>query len=538
MTHDTTTTRLWLTTLLILLSFSRLESQTNCNLHCYQYWVDGGYALRWITSAVTYRINNTMAIGTLTQQDWENAINAASQTWNTAGSRFVFSVGSTTVKNYLPAGRDTQNVYGWLIDAARPAGFTRLTARANEAFVELDSYFNQHSMYQWSRNPTGSQLDIQTVALHEFGHWAGLEHQGPINSNIACSPGAECDDNSMWYVYPAGTNTRRALTSDDKFGVQSIYPFLRSNATISQHITRFEQWSGNITLTNDPHITCGVTVVMTGGTLIIPSGRRLYVDDHATLTLNAGVICQATGAELIVRPCGRYNNNAGCNIRGETGCLMVEGIYELGAGLTQQFLDDGFLALNGGEIILGQGSSIVIENSGNSRMEVRQNSTISYGSGSSVTVNGRVDVWDDAQFSIPPNGIVNANAGSFFSMGSGASIYTEGKFHAVGSASNKIQFTSTAGWNGISAQNGNLTTSADLRLEHVEISGANRGVHIKTPMYATITNTTISGVTDMGIEIVPNLSNGGGPNQDVLLDHVAISTNDAYGISALQSVEI
>jgi hypothetical protein len=67
-------------------------------------------------------------------------------------------------------------------------------------------------------------------------------------------------------------------------------------------------------------------------------------------------------------------------------------------------------------------------------------------------------------------------------------------------------------------------------LEHVEISGASRGVHLKTPLYATITNTTISGVTDMGIEMVPNLSNGGGPNQDVLLDHVAISTNDAYGI--------
>jgi hypothetical protein len=49
-------------------------------------------------------------------------------------------------------------------------------------------------------------------------------------------------------------------------------------------------------------------------------------------------------------------------------------------------------------------------------------------------------------------------------------------------------------------------------------------------MYATITNTTISGVTDMGIEIVPNLSNGGGPNQDVTLDHVMISTNDSYGI--------
>jgi hypothetical protein len=126
---------------------------------------------------------------------------------------------------------------------------------------------------------------------------------------------------------------------------------------------------------------------------------------------------------------------------------------------------------------------------------------------------------------------VNLHAGAQIKLGNAANIATEGKFHAVGTAQSPVVFEGLNGaWNGISAQNGNLTTSADLRLEHVEISGASRGVHLKTPLYATITNTTISGVTDMGIEIVPNLSNGGGPNQDVLLDQVAISTNDAYGI--------
>jgi hypothetical protein len=126
---------------------------------------------------------------------------------------------------------------------------------------------------------------------------------------------------------------------------------------------------------------------------------------------------------------------------------------------------------------------------------------------------------------------VNLHAGAQIKLGNAANIATEGKFHAVGTAQSPVVFEGLNGaCNGISAQNGNLTTSADLRLEHVEISGASRGVHLKTPLFATITNTTISGVTDMGIEIVPNLSNGGGPNQDVTLDHVAISMNDAYGI--------
>jgi hypothetical protein len=256
---------------------------------------------KWQNGTLTYRINDNMQIPGLGQVVWENAIVAAHQAWNNSNSAFQFVRGANTSNNYTETGNDNQNVYGWVIDSMLPAGRTRARYLPSTGyFTEIDAYFNQHSRYQWSTNPSGTQLDIQSVAVHELGHWLGLDDEIIQVSGITCPASLTCPTNVMWNSYVSGT-TRRVLTNDDRFGAQSIYPVSRSNTTISTNMTKWERWSGNITLTNDPHITCGVTVVMTGGTLIIPSGRRLYVDDHATLTLNAGVIRQALGAHRVAQ---------------------------------------------------------------------------------------------------------------------------------------------------------------------------------------------------------------------------------------------
>ncbi len=58
----------------------------------------------------------------------------------------------------------------------------------------------------WSDNGTG--IDLETIALHEFGHSLGLDHSSSVSA--------------VMYAYYGGA--RRALTSDDIQGIRSIYP--------------------------------------------------------------------------------------------------------------------------------------------------------------------------------------------------------------------------------------------------------------------------------------------------------------------------
>jgi hypothetical protein len=78
--------------------------------------------------------------------------------------------------------------------------------------VEADIEFNEY--YAWSAStscPSG-YIDVQTVALHELGHWVGLAD--------LYSAG---DAAKVMYGYSYSGTTKRALTADDIAGIQSIY---------------------------------------------------------------------------------------------------------------------------------------------------------------------------------------------------------------------------------------------------------------------------------------------------------------------------
>ncbi len=172
------------------------------------------------------------------------------------------------------------------------------------------------------------------------------------------------------------------------------------------------------------------------------------------------------------------------------------------------FAIDGTLEINGNVTIAGPGQVI-------------------------VGATGVIKVMDGATLTIAPTGQLYSNANAQFKMGSGSSITVNGVFHAEGSVNDSVKFSSAQGasaWNGISAYNTQLTSSADFLLDYVEISGASRAVHVRTSMPAVISNSTINGTTEMAIEIVPNLANSGSSNEDVLIDHVTINTDDGDGI--------
>jgi hypothetical protein len=136
------------------------------------------------------------------------AMQAGAQVWNNAGANFQFVGGSTTTAGTgacSGGGLDGQNTVGWKAQSGSILAVT-CTWHLNGVAQEFDMEFDP----QWNWT-TGSpiQVDLQSVAAHEFGHAAGLGHSADSSA-------------VMYFSYSVGTN-KRNLHQDDIDGLVAIY---------------------------------------------------------------------------------------------------------------------------------------------------------------------------------------------------------------------------------------------------------------------------------------------------------------------------
>ena len=138
------------------------------------------------------------------------AIETARGTWNAVDSPFAFESGmgvSTICPSLVDECKGAQT-----FDGFNDIGWVRLRDRNTLAVAwsgttidESDVAFNiRHS---WSTDEAGSGIDIETVALHELGHVAGIGH-------------SEVGGSIMEAVY---AGVRRVLTGDDIAALQALY---------------------------------------------------------------------------------------------------------------------------------------------------------------------------------------------------------------------------------------------------------------------------------------------------------------------------
>ncbi|MDF1665235.1 MAG: matrixin family metalloprotease [Planctomycetota bacterium] len=142
---------------------------------------------------------------------FESSIRAAAQTWNAQSQvdfQFQFQ-GQTNVADTVYTDQ-VQSVYydasGGGQDATTLA--TTLHWSTGSEMVHFDIVFN--GKQNWSSNPGNWQFDLESVALHEFGHALGLDHSAQWSA-------------VMYPSTPNGTR-RRALTGDDVAGAAALYP--------------------------------------------------------------------------------------------------------------------------------------------------------------------------------------------------------------------------------------------------------------------------------------------------------------------------
>ncbi len=141
------------------------------------------------------------------------AIQAAADTWtNVAGADFQFVYGGTTTATDASNPPNDRNEVLW-----KDEGNTGVLGTTwywywstTKEIFEADMVINDYYNWDTSGAPAGDEFDLQSVVLHEFGHFLHLGH----------------DDNPGAVMYPsiAPGVVARTLHANDIAGIQYIYP--------------------------------------------------------------------------------------------------------------------------------------------------------------------------------------------------------------------------------------------------------------------------------------------------------------------------
>ncbi len=163
-----------------------------------------------------------------------DVVNAAAAAWNAQGTAFQLSYGGTTtnrgcVPDASPDGfcispMDGQNVVS-MAACKMPPGvlatafwwFVTTPGETECCIIEADICFSQD--FSWFKDQDSlacpdSCYDMQSVATHEFGHWASLGHEEHVPPALPTP---------VMFSSFAFCEARRSITADDAAGLDFIY---------------------------------------------------------------------------------------------------------------------------------------------------------------------------------------------------------------------------------------------------------------------------------------------------------------------------
>ncbi|MFC1633329.1 GLUG motif-containing protein [Planctomycetota bacterium] len=152
------------------------------------------------------------------------AVQAAAETWNHTGAGFRFhyagphtnTQSSRNNKNEIMWGSTSSSALAMTYTWLKQTNYDPRRPQAEQQLIECDMVFNDRGD-NWSTNPFEFEADVQSVALHEFGHFLSLNDlYGEIGDS-------EYDAAKVMYGYSDGYTLKRNLHPDDVAGIHWIY---------------------------------------------------------------------------------------------------------------------------------------------------------------------------------------------------------------------------------------------------------------------------------------------------------------------------
>jgi Matrixin len=206
---------------------------------------DRNVIVKWAQTPVRYFVSNTGVPG-VTASDFQNAVGRAFATWQAVPTASIsYQLAGITSAN--PGSDDGASVLGF---RSRPdldrvlASTSFLIDSSTGALIESDIFFN--SAFAWSVAPAGEagHYDLETIALHEIGHFSGLGHSA-LGETELISTGGRRVLSSEAVMFPiafaSGSIAARTLKADDIAGISDLYPdgdFTATDGSLSGRVTK------------------------------------------------------------------------------------------------------------------------------------------------------------------------------------------------------------------------------------------------------------------------------------------------------------
>jgi hypothetical protein len=190
---------------------------------------DRQVTLRWAQTPIRYFVSATSSVPGVSVSDFETAVARAFNSWQAVPTSAVaYQYGGLT--RARPGEDDGSSTLGF---ENRPeqdrvlASTSLLIDTTTGALIESDIFFN--SAFSWSVAAGGEtgRYDLESIALHEIGHFSGLGHSALGETELRDGGGRRVISSEavMFPIaFTSGSIAGRTLKADDIAGISDLYP--------------------------------------------------------------------------------------------------------------------------------------------------------------------------------------------------------------------------------------------------------------------------------------------------------------------------